>query len=96
MVPESPQDWQPPKKRKLKGRQEEMIDNMLLQNLSHMSEVHEDGEELFGRHVAATLRRMTNHQKAIVKLRIQSILTDAEFPTHAEHCMPRYQYYQQD
>ena len=45
---------------------------------SHTAEEDEDG--LFGRQLAATLRRFPSHQKAVAKL-IQQILMDIEFGT---------------
>ena len=44
---------------------------------SHTTEEDEDG--LFGRQLAATLRRFPSHQKAVAKLRIQQLLMDIEF-----------------
>lgn len=44
-----------------------------------------DEEELFGMHIAAVLRRLTNRQKAIARLRIQKVLTDVEFPSLSNH-----------
>ena len=44
---------------------------------SHIAEEDEDG--LFGRQLAATLRRFPSHQKAAAKLKIQQILLDTEF-----------------
>ena len=40
----------------------------------------EDAEELFGRHIAANLRRLTNRQKAEAKVRIQQVMIEVEFP----------------
>ena len=39
-----------------------------------------DEEELFGKHVAAVLRRLPNREKAMAKLQIQQVLTNIEFP----------------
>lgn len=44
---------------------------------SHVAE--EDEEGLFGRQLAATLRRFPSHHKAAAKLRIQQVLLDIEF-----------------
>ncbi len=43
----------------------------------------EDAEELFGRHIAANLRRLTNRQKAEAKVCIQQVMIDIEFPADA-------------
>ena len=40
----------------------------------------DDEDELYGRQVAATIRRFTNREKALAKLRIQQVLLDIEFP----------------
>ena len=40
----------------------------------------DEEDELFGRQVGATLRRLSNRQKSQAKLRIQQILMDVEFP----------------
>lgn len=40
----------------------------------------EDADELFGRHIAANLRRLTNRQKAEAKVRIQQVMIEVEFP----------------
>ena len=40
----------------------------------------DDEDELFGRQVAATLCRFSNKQKAHVKVRMQTVLLDTEFP----------------
>ena len=57
---------------------------MIISSLKSISEKREqrrdDEDELFGRQVAATLRRLTSRQKAQAKLRIQQTLVDVEFP----------------
>lgn len=40
-------------------------------------------EELFGKTVAATLRRFSLRQRAVAKMRIQTMLLDIEFPDEA-------------
>ena len=49
---------------------------------SHVVEEDEDG--LFGRQLAATLRRFPSHHKAAAKLRIQQVLLDIEFGSDSE------------
>ena len=39
----------------------------------------EDEEGLFGMQLAAKMRKLSEHQKAVVKLRIQEVLLDVEF-----------------
>ena len=48
----------------------------------------EDEDQLFGRHIAVTLRRLTSRQKAMAKLCIQQVLIDVEFPeeTNVANC----------
>ena len=58
---EKPCDEQQPKKKFRRGN-DDIIDKMLMQNLSQMSEANDDEEELYGRQVAATLRRFTNYE----------------------------------
>ena len=54
-----------------------------------MSEANDNEEELYGRHIATILRRLTYCQKAIAKFRILGVLTNVEFPTEEQHCMPQ-------
>lgn len=66
------------KKRKVSG-----VDHAILKCLKHLDDKQPrvlDEEELFGMHIAAILRRLTNRQKAMARLRIQQVLTDVEFP----------------
>ena len=73
-----------------KGHTDEIIDKMLIHNLSQMSVTNDGEEELYGRQVTATPGRFTNHQKAIAKLRIQSVVINVKFPDEEQHCMPLY------
>ena len=64
-----------------------MVDEYIIQSLKNIEERRaqrqvgqEDEDELFSRQVAATLHRLANRPKAMVKLRIQQLLVDAEFP----------------
>lgn len=61
-----------------------MDDSVLKRFMSVPDQRTQDEEELFVLHVAATLRRFTNRQKAIAKLRIQQVLVEVEFPRHCE------------
>ena len=75
---------QPPSK-KMKDSNDDEIEVMILKSLKDMQERRvqrnmEDEEELFGRQIAATLRRLSNRQKASAKLSIQKVLIDVEFP----------------
>lgn len=70
-----------PKKRK----QVDEIDGAIIRSLDSLNQRHlsrsvSDEEELFGKTVAANLRRLTPRQKAMAKLRIQTVLTEIEFP----------------
>ena len=70
----------PPKKRKKGNRGNDDLDELLIKNMQHMQQRIDDEDAMFGRQVAATLRRLTNRQKAIAKLRIHGVLLDTEFP----------------
>ena len=80
----------PPSKRK-KARTEDDIEEVLVRNLKHLEERADDEEELFGKTVAATLRRFSLRQRAVAKMRIQTMLLDIEFPddayTHPQRTM---------
>ena len=91
------QEQPPKKKKKVKGHNEE-LDSLLISNLIQMKEkdLSDDEEELFGRQVAATLRRLTKHQKAIAKMRIHTVLLQVEFPEETLTPQPHlygYQYW---
>ena len=49
-----------------------------------LKDLHErredDDSEFFSKHVGATIRRFNPRQRAQVKLRIQQVLVDVEFP----------------
>ena len=79
-------DEQQPKKICRKRQRDDIVDDMLIRNLSNLGEANDNEDELFGRQVAATLR-FTNRQKATAKLCIQSVLVDVEFPAEDPHCM---------
>lgn len=76
-------------KKKFRRGNDDIIDKMLMQNLSQMNKANDDEEELYGRQVAATLRWFTNRQKTLAKLRIQSVLIDVEFLDKEQHYMPQ-------
>lgn len=66
-----------------KKRKVNTVDHAILKCLKHLDDKQPralDEEELFGMHIAAVLRRLTNRQKAMARLRIQQVLTDVEFP----------------
>ena len=73
---------QPRKKRKVTKSDE--VDDYILRSLKDIEEKQaqrqDDEDELYGRQVAATIRRFTNREKALAKLRIQQVLLDIEFP----------------
>ena len=78
----SPQE-PPSKKRKTKNSDE--VETIIVRTLKRIEERRaerqvEDEEELFGRQIAATLRRLNCRQKAMVKLIFQQVLMDIEFP----------------
>lgn len=69
----------------VKRRKISSVDHAILKCLKHFDEKQPqqrvlDEEELFGMHIAAVLRRLTNRQKAMARLKIQQVLTDVEFP----------------
>ena len=66
------------KKRKIEDIEDVMLRN--LTNLEKKSAQKEDEDELFGKQIVATLRRLTYRQKAHAKMRIQGVLLDIEFP----------------
>ena len=73
----------PPSKRK-KSRVGDDVEELLVRNLKQLEERRgDDEEELFGRTVAATLRRLSQRQRAVAKMRIQTMLLDIEFPEEA-------------
>lgn len=66
------------------------VDYAILESLkgieaSRMQAVKDDEEELFRRHIAATLHRLSHKQKAICKLQMQQVLVNVEFPEEHEH-----------
>ncbi|XP_019853020.1 PREDICTED: uncharacterized protein LOC109582617 [Amphimedon queenslandica] len=72
-----------------KRKKVEDVDYAILESLkgieaSRMQAVKED-EELFGHHIAATLHRLSDKQKAICKLQMQQVLVNVEFPKEHEH-----------
>lgn len=72
-----------PRKKKSKVVMDEM-DAVIVRNLEELcqrrSSSATDEDELFGKTVAATLRRLDLRKKAMAKLRIQGVLMDVEFP----------------
>lgn len=84
----------PPSKRK-KSRVGDDIEELVVRNLKHLEEHRgDDEEELFGRTVAATLRRLSQRQRAVAKMRIQTMLLDIEFPEE-EYIQPQHTVYNQ-
>lgn len=72
-----------PRQSEVKKRKISCVDHAILRCLKHFDEKQPrvlDEEELFGMHIAAVLRRLTNRQKAMARLKIQQVLTDVEFP----------------
>ena len=67
-----------------KKRKTSSMDQAIIKCLKHLDEKQPtrvlDEEELFGMHIAAVLRRLTNRQKAMARLKIEQVLTDVEFP----------------
>ena len=64
---------------KNKKRNIDDVEDVMLRNLTNLekkSAQKEDEDELFGKQIAATLRRLTYRQKA----HIQGVLLDVEFP----------------
>ena len=58
------------------------IEELIVRNLHDLNQRKKrvDEDELFGRSIAATLRRFSYRQKAHAKLKIQSLLLGIEFP----------------
>jgi hypothetical protein len=77
----------PPKKRQKLSQGERKqteigtVDMVLIEGLKQAQSVthQEDESTLFGRQIAATIRRLSHHQQAVAKLRIQQVLLDVEF-----------------
>ena len=74
------------RKRKAGGGGGDAVELAILESLRHVWDreqpTHsgeEDEDGLYGRQLAAKLRRFPSQQKAIAKLRIQQVLTDIEF-----------------
>ena len=66
------------------------VDDFLMKSMKEIKEHRTkaevaDSEAHFGNHVVATLRRVQPRQQALVKLQIDQILFNAEFP-----CEPSY------
>ena len=73
------------KKRKICISSGNEVEEMIVKTLKGIEERREQRtmegeEELFGRQIAATLRRFTDRQRATAKLLIQQVLTYVEFP----------------
>jgi hypothetical protein len=67
----------------VKKRKISSVDHAIFKCLKHLDDKQPrllDEEELFGMHIAAVLRRLSNRQKAMARLKIQEVLTDVEFP----------------
>ena len=56
-----------------------IIETLKSGEASRKEAIKDDKEELFGCQVAATLRRLSNKQKAMCKLHIQQVLVNVEF-----------------
>ena len=71
-----------PAKRKRSDDKSDQVDSLLMKSLSSLAtpDKEEDEEDLFGRQTAMVLRRLCRRDRAQLKLRIQSLLVDAEFP----------------
>ena len=63
-------------------RRKRKYDDLMLKNLKELEKksARMEDEEVFGKQIAATLRRLTYHQKAQAKMRIHSVLFNVEFP----------------
>lgn len=69
-----------PRKKKSKVVMDAVIVRNLEELCQHRTSSATDEDELFGKTVAATLRRFDLRKKAMAKLRIQTVLMDIEFP----------------
>lgn len=80
-----------PSSKKKKLSKDSEVDDAILQSLKDISARRSDHvpdeEELFSGSVAAVLRRLQPHQKAVARLRIQQVLIDIEFPEPANNTM---------
>ena len=84
------------RRKKKKISKDDEIGECIMQSLKSIEEnrralaqnQEEDEDQLFGRHIAVTLCRLTSRQKAMAKLRIQQVLIDVEFPeeTNVANC----------
>ena len=77
---------QTPAKRKKISQKDDEIDELLKTELKEIQNRRirrepNDSEGYFGQHVAATLRRFNDRQKAIAKLKIEQVLVTVEFPS---------------
>ena len=85
--PESVDVEQQPRPKKKRVHDE--LESLLMMKLSNMQDpIIDDEDELFGRQIAAVLRRFTKRQKAVAKLRIHNVLLDVEFPEETPQTYP--------
>ena len=78
----------PPKKRKKGNRGNDDLDELLIKNMQHMQQRIDDEDAMLGRQVAATLRRLTNRQKAIAKLPSMVCYWTQNFQNNSHHNHP--------
>ena len=81
----------PTKKSRSAGRNTTKLEEAILENLKKLRERRQSlslEDELFGRHIAATLHRLDPRRKAMAKMQIQQLLFSLEFGDQAGPCSP--------
>ena len=66
------------RKCKRQERNIDEVDEAILSRIDRLQQ--EDGEEAFGKHVAACLRQMNPRQRAITRIEIEKLLLNMQFP----------------
>lgn len=75
-----------PTKRKNSSQKRDEVEELMITELKEIQERRTakeltDDEGYFGQHVAATLRKFNDRQKAIAKIQIEQLLVNIEFPS---------------
>jgi hypothetical protein len=81
------------RKRKMDPVEQAILESMNKFHASNVSHQESDDDAHFGRQVTSTLRRFSNQQKALAKVRIQQVLMEVEFDSSpSPYSMSNYQY----
>ena len=75
-----------PTKRKNSSQKRDEVEELMITELKEIQKRRTakeltDDEGYFGQHVAATLRKFNDRQKAIAKIQIEQLLVNIEFPS---------------